>query len=879
MQIRSINKKTWIFLFTGILSISIILFIMYSIFNRELNRDALLKKNNSSAYDAKKELSSSQIKLENQREKASIIRAINTADKRVSITFDNLSDDITMNAILKLLDKYDVKATFFVPAIKAAEYTSILHSILDNQQELGNYTLSGRRQMELMAEEDLVADFTRSGLVLKNITGKNISLLKCNGTKYTDELLEIAFAAGLDKVVESTYFLNYKSFSSYEMTLDYIKKIKKGSIISIKIDDYLDSSEFDTTEREETPSIDNITKIEATIDNSLNPQESLLIVTEWILKALLETEFTTEFVKDLPNYHQNPIIDVENKIPYISKKYPPYFNYKADDKRDFPAFVKNKGMNLIPSNYEKLRLENNGRNSELVYGLYTTQPAISYIFRGVSDKATVDNVLEILDAINAKATFFVTGKEIVAYPDTIAAIVDKGHSLGNGGYGMNIKNPGTLSFNEIAYEIEMGEKFLKAYMGEEYEDTNKYYMPLYADANGFVLEAASALGYSKTIMYNRNTNLSHYRDLPSNEILDRYYANIVALHRGDIVYFRLDYLTQAGAIEALVLETAQRFIKSSSYDIVSVDQLITNPLVYVPKTRDSAIGSDLIKPSFNYDRFRLDYLVFYNYIGNPDINTSESLIGFSTEEIQYIETTGKINTNGEKVIFLTFDDWGSDIAISRLLSVLRKHDVKASFFIRVGNDKIPYENDMHNPNLLRAIALEGHDIANHTFAHMKIDITTEDEKLQLQKDIVTAHKEMARYIGDTDALKTMFRPPTLAVSKLGLNTIFDAGYKYIVNGDFSTHDYDATDVETLVDRLNNGINLDDKESKITPDTPPSSIRRIEPGSIVVMHMSDDSKYTPDALDIVIPYYINQGYRFEKLSNYLKDDYKNNPLIK
>ena len=40
-----------------------------------------------------------------------------------------------------------------------------------------------------------------------------------------------------------------------------------------------------------------------------------------------------------------------------------------------------------------------------------------------------------------------------------------------------------------------------------------------------------------------------------------------------------------------------------------------------------------------------------------------------------------------------------------------------------------------------------------------------------------------------------------------------------------------------------------------------------------MHMSDESKYTPDALDIIIPYYVNQGYRFDKLSNYLADDYK------
>ena len=71
--------------------------------------------------------------------------------------------------------------------------------------------------------------------------------------------------------------------------------------------------------------------------------------------------------------------------------------------------------------------------------------------------------------------------------------------------------------------------------------------------------------------------------------------------------------------------------------------------------------------------------------------------------------------------------------------------------------------------------MEGHDIGNHTFSHMKIDITAEEEKQLLQRDIVTAHREMARYIGDLDALKPFFRPPTLAASKLGMQTVFDTG--------------------------------------------------------------------------------------------------------
>lgn len=855
MNIKNLSQKKWIILAIIIMFFIFLIFSFYSSSNKETSSKHVLNIKDSK-YTAAKEIALAFENLKGQRQEASVIEGINTKEKVVAITFDDLTDDQTMEKILELLDSYSAKVTFFIPGIKGAENPKVVKNIIAKKQEIGNYTLAGLRKMEKLSDEELVTDFCRSRAILKDISGKAPTILKCNATKYTKELLEVANACGINSVVKPTHLFNYQSFSSYEMTLEYLRKMKKGSIISIKVKGYLGPEEYKATKKEETPSINKEASIKkiSKKDDSLKEQERLLQVVKWVLRALEEIGYKTEFVENLPDYNQ------------IS----PHSYKLATGVKDTTASL---DIDVKPSNYQELRQKNEGRLSKIVNNLYTTQPAISYIFRGISNKATVDDILAILDSINAKATFFVTGKEIMSYPDTVSSIVSKGHSLGNGGYGMNINNPSSLSYNEISYEIEMGERILKAFLGKKYSFSNKYYMPLYADTDGLVLEAASALGYTNVITYNRNPILSSYKDSDANTILDKYYKNIIAFHRGDIVYFRLDYLTQPGAIEELVFKTADRFIQKSNYNIIPINQLITSPLVYVPTSRGEGVVSNLIKPSYNYDQTALNNLVVNNYIGNPNITTAEELIGFSPEEIENIDTTGKINTKGEKVIFLTFDDWGSDIAISRLLSVLNKYDVKASFFIRVGNDKLSYESDMLNPNLLRAIALEGHDIASHTFSHTKINITTEEEKELLQKDIVTAHREMARYIGDTDALKPFFRPPTLAVSKLGINTVFDTGYSYIINGDFSTQDYSAPSLDFLVDRLKNGINTANPELSVTSDTSTNDIRKIEPGSIVVMHMSDESKYTPDALDIVIPYFINHGYKFDKLSNYLNSQSK------
>lgn len=796
----------------------------------------------------------------NNSSHATIINEIATKEKIVSITFDDLAEAWVVEEILALLKQYTTKATFFVPGIKAAENTALVKRILSEGHQIGNYTLKGSRNMEALDASRLAEDFSRAGVILKAITGATPEVLKANSTQYTNDVLKAAGAAGISSVVDPSYLLNYKSFSSYEMARGYISRIKKGSIISIKLTGYLDASEFEAVKQEEKPAIDKgptIVDNEKPVENVVkSEEEQLLQVVEWVLKALEEDSFSAALVKDLPNYHDENAYLVETDNTPIP---------------DSKGGSRPGNQTVKWTDYQKLRQQNQGERARLISSLYTTQPAVAYVFRGVSDGHTVNNILRVLEEIDGKATFFVTGKEIMLYPDTIQNIVDSGHTLGNGGLGMNTKNPSQLSYEEISYEIEAGEAMLKNFLKEAYSDSNKYYMPLYADSNGFVLEAASALGYDNVIMYNRNSILSRFKDTDVSTILNEYYQNVIALHRGDIVYFRLDYLKEE-TIEALVLKTAERFIKPTGYDIVAVDTLITNPLVYSPTPR--GVDSDNIRETYGLSKAALDRLIMERYIGNPDIGTEETLKGFTPEEIEDIDKSGKIDTNGEKVIFLTFDDWGSDIMINKVLAVLDKYDAKASFFIRVGNDKLSHDSDMPNPNLLRAIALKGHDIGNHTFSHKQININDESDRDFIIKDILTAHEEMMRYVGDLPELKLLFRPPTLAVSRLALESIFDMGYSHIVNGDFSTKDYMAPSLDFLVSTLIDGINTADRDSMVTPETPESDIRRIEAGSIVVLHLTDESQYTPEALDIVIPYYMAQGYRFEKLSTYLDHDYKN-----
>ena len=95
----------------------------------------------------------------------------------------------------------------------------------------------------------------------------------------------------------------------------------------------------------------------------------------------------------------------------------------------------------------------------------------------------------------------------------------------------------------------------------------------------------------------------------------------------------------------------------------------------------------------------------------------------------------------------------------------------------------------------------------------------------------------------------LFRQPTLAVGRNGLETVFDCGYTYAVAGYYSTGDYKAESVDELVTALR---------------------QNVRSGSILVMHFSDNAQYTPEAVDQFLSKmeYYKTGYRFVGLNKVL-----------
>lgn len=65
----------------------------------------------------------------------------------------------------------------------------------------------------------------------------------------------------------------------------------------------------------------------------------------------------------------------------------------------------------------------------------------------------------------------------------------------------------------------------------------------------------------------------------------------------------------------------------------------------------------------------------------------------------------------EKTIYLTFDDGPTPEITEWVLDVLKKHNVKATFFC-IGN------NIEKHPNIFQKVIDEGHAVGNHTYNHL-----------------------------------------------------------------------------------------------------------------------------------------------------------------
>ena len=112
----------------------------------------------------------------------------------------------------------------------------------------------------------------------------------------------------------------------------------------------------------------------------------------------------------------------------------------------------------------------------------------------------------------------------------------------------------------------------------------------------------------------------------------------------------------------------------------------------------------------------------------------------------YLKTICKADVK-DKVVALTFDDGPDEVMTEKVLDVLKKHNIQATFFL-VGNKVEQY------PDIVKRIFAEGHIVANHTYSHSgKFPLLSAQKVTQ---ELTKCAEKIHKTIGKTPKL---FRPP------------------------------------------------------------------------------------------------------------------------
>jgi peptidoglycan/xylan/chitin deacetylase (PgdA/CDA1 family) len=830
------------------------------------------------SYQADEEFAQAMVQMKNSQEKAALITRNNNVGRTIALTFDGLTDRTKIDQILDVLKKYDSKATFFVDGMQTAEDPQTVVNIKKAGQRIENYTLSGLGKMEKFPTERLVKDFCRAQKIITVTTDQGPNLLKCNDTNYTEELLQVAKACGFKNVVKSDAFLNVKKINSADAADAFVGKLKAGSIVSIKLKANNEPIENEKGKTDLKPAIDKQPGLKELPQQVEMEDKELVEAVEKLIIALKKAKYTTSYVEEFSanNTGVKPITTtfLQNSTKATTG------NSEAEIFTKMAYFIKEQIAPLFTFR-TAYAAENMDHNANEIKVITTTEPAIAYTFGGISKEVVVNDVLGKLNDLGIKGTFFVMEVEMQKYPQTIRRIIENGHEVG---IGIRPKD------GETTEQIQSDIMRCRTALQEQFGVTTNLVKQPWGAVTEATKEAVSNLD-CKLIGQSINVVQSKHKEYSSaDQVMTEIFGkSTFSLARGQIVHFRMDYYTNENLIIDLLElikkrkvdniayvtfydNPANNLANDSQYVIKPVGEILNNTkFTYQYPVDKNNVPARLRNdgPSVMVDQHNFLTEVSKRYIGNEDVVYEDRMLGFSKMDARRLDTTGLVYTE-DNVVFLTFDDWGTDAAINKILYVLRKHHVEGTFFVLT-------HNVLNNQNLLRTIAMQGNDIGSHSDNHKPMvvrdpktgkQMKTQDQK-EYSKDLATAYQKLRDVTGDVTingkpSLTRFFRPPTLAISKMGVETLFETGYEYIISGSCSTYDYKAKNVPELVETIKDGIYTKQGELK--------------KGTILTMHMGDSCIYTPVALDILLT--ANEAkadsdpskFRVGRLSDYLIDGY-------
>lgn len=155
---------------------------------------------------------------------------VDTAEKKIAISFDASWGAEYTPGILEILHENNIKTTFFLTGFWIEKYPDMVKKIAAAGHELGNHTFT-HPHLNTLDKEGIKKELERVHFALKDLWGKEPNLFRPPFGEYSNKVIEAAGELGYLTIQWSVDSLDWKDLSEAAIIQRVTEKIHPGAIV------------------------------------------------------------------------------------------------------------------------------------------------------------------------------------------------------------------------------------------------------------------------------------------------------------------------------------------------------------------------------------------------------------------------------------------------------------------------------------------------------------------------------------------------------------------------------------------------------------------------------------------------------------------------
>lgn len=158
------------------------------------------------------------------------IYSVETAEKKLSISFDCAWGVEYTDKLLEIMEKNNVKCTFFAVQFWVEKYPEYAKKIVAAGHELGTHSRT-HPYMSKLSKAEILDELNTSSLAIEKLTEQKVTLFRPPYGDYDNDLISACAERGLYPIQWDVDSLDWKNLSATEIAMRVINGAKNGSII------------------------------------------------------------------------------------------------------------------------------------------------------------------------------------------------------------------------------------------------------------------------------------------------------------------------------------------------------------------------------------------------------------------------------------------------------------------------------------------------------------------------------------------------------------------------------------------------------------------------------------------------------------------------